>query len=52
MRGRRESPVGFAAMADAKDAYGMELLMESDAVVADTKPKFGWLDSLKSLYIA
>jgi hypothetical protein len=42
------SPVGFAAVFHGRDAYGVSLVMEADAVVADAEAELGRLDALEA----
>ena len=51
-RSIQPSAVGFAAVADAEDAHGVVVLMEADAVVADSQAELWWVDILEAFDVA
>jgi hypothetical protein len=48
----RNLPVSFPAIPDADDLDPIAVVVESDAIVAETEPEFYWLDVLEAFHIA
>ncbi len=46
------SAVSFAAVPHMKNANGLAVQFETDAVVADPKAILGWVDALEPFHIA